>query len=54
MFIVPAAIFGGFFVWMSGGPQDVIVAADRFLLRSMHTVVNLCSAAVEALSKFMG
>jgi hypothetical protein len=54
MFIAPAAIFGGFFIWLYGGPLDLVVAADRFLLKGMHSVVSLCSAAIEAISKLVG
>lgn len=52
MFIAPAAIFGAFFLWMSGGPLDAVAALDRFLLQSMHYAMNLCSAALEVVSKF--
>lgn len=53
LFIAPAAIFGGFFLWMSGGPLDAVAALDRLLLNGMYAAINFCSAAIEALSKFV-
>lgn len=52
MFIAPAAIFGGFFLWMSGGPLDAVTALDRFLLNGMHAAMNFCGAAIEVLAKW--
>jgi hypothetical protein len=52
MFIAPAAIFGGFFLWMYGGPLDALADLDRFVLHGMHAAMSLCSAAIELVSKW--
>lgn len=52
MFIAPAAIFGALFLWMSGGPRDVAAALDQLVLHGISATIALCSAAIEAISKF--
>lgn len=32
LFIAPAAIFGAFFLWLFGTPEDLLVSVDRLLL----------------------
>jgi hypothetical protein len=51
LFLAPAGLFGIFFVWLYGGPQDVAFTVDQFLLKVMHVVVNGCSVAIQAASK---
>lgn len=53
LFLAPAALFGGFFIWLYGGPQDIAFSLDQFLLKVMHTVVNGCAAAIQAVSKMI-
>jgi hypothetical protein len=44
IFILPAVIFLGFFVWASGGPADTLAAFDQFLRRAAVTVVSWLSS----------
>jgi hypothetical protein len=44
LFILPAAIFFGFFVWASGGPADTVAAFDQFLRRAAVAVVSWVAA----------
>lgn len=39
MFIAPAAIFGGLFVWLYGSPFDLLVGLDRAVLRAANTAL---------------
>jgi hypothetical protein len=39
MFIAPAAIFGGLFVWLYGSPIDLLVGLDRAVLRAANTAL---------------
>lgn len=32
LFLAPAAIFGGFFLWLYGGPVEMLTSFDRSLL----------------------
>ena len=50
MFIAPAAIFGGFFVWMYGGPIDVLTWLDRVILHAGYAAWNFCAAVIQAVS----
>ncbi len=51
MFIAPAALFGGIFVWMSGGPVDLLVTLDRFIMSSIRWAATVGAAAIETISK---
>lgn len=51
MFVAPAAIFGGFFIWMYGGPMDAVVALDRFILAGVHAAANLWDALLAAVAR---
>lgn len=48
MFIAPAAIFGGFFIWMYGTPTDAVVALDRFLMKGIQWAVSFGAAVIQA------
>jgi hypothetical protein len=51
MFIAPAALFGGVFIWMSGGPIDLLVMLDRFIMSSVRWAATAGAAAIEVISK---
>ena len=44
LFLVPAVIFIGFFVWASGGPVDTLAEVDQFLRRAAIGVVSWIAA----------
>jgi hypothetical protein len=39
MFVAPAAIFVGFFFWLTGGPADALATFDQFLTRSAFALL---------------
>jgi hypothetical protein len=51
MFVAPAAIFGGFFLWMHGGPLDAVAALDRFILVGLHAAASFWNALLEVASR---
>jgi hypothetical protein len=44
MFVAPAAIFIGFFLWLTGGPMDALATVDQFLTRSAFALVEFVRA----------
>jgi hypothetical protein len=39
MFIAPAAIFGGLFLWLFGSPVDLLIGLDRAVLRAANSAL---------------
>lgn len=50
LFVAPAAIFGGFFIWMYGSPIDAVVAFDRVLVKGIQWVTSVGAAVVQAVT----
>jgi hypothetical protein len=48
MFIAPAVLFCGFFLWLWGEPLDAIQSVDRFVLKAIRVAGAACRAAIEA------
>lgn len=46
MFLAPAAIFGGFFLWLYGDPQALVMSADRAIVRTGYAVLGWLAALV--------
>jgi hypothetical protein len=44
MFVAPAIIFGGFFLWLTGGPVDALATVDEFLTRSAFALLEWMKA----------
>jgi hypothetical protein len=44
MFVAPAAIFVGFFLWLTGGPTDALATFDQFLTRSAFALLDWVKA----------
>jgi hypothetical protein len=44
IFVAPAAIFIGFFLWLTGGPMDALATVDQFLTRSAFALVEFVKA----------
>jgi len=40
MFVAPALIFVGFFLWLTGGPTDALGAIDHFLRRAAFALLD--------------
>lgn len=39
LFVAPALVFVGFFLWLTGGPGDALATVDQFLRRSAIDVL---------------
>ncbi len=50
LFIAPAAIFGGFFIWMYGTPVDAVTAVDRALVKGIQWAMGMAAAVVQAVT----
>jgi hypothetical protein len=46
MFVAPALIFVGFFLWLTGGPTDALAAFDEFLRRSAFALLDWVRAVL--------
>lgn len=44
MFIAPAVIFGGFFLWLFGSPHDLVIYIDRLLLGTARAALAWVTA----------
>jgi hypothetical protein len=44
MFVAPAMIFVGFFLWLTGGPLDALATVDQFLTRSAFALLEWMKA----------
>ena len=50
LFIAPAAIFGGLYVWIYGSPLEAVTALDRVLVKGLNWASALVSAVVQAVT----
>lgn len=46
MFIAPALIFVGFFLWLTGGPGDALSTIDEFLRQTAFALLDWVKALV--------
>ncbi|MGH9313310.1 MAG: hypothetical protein ACRD1S_08940 [Vicinamibacterales bacterium] len=44
MFVAPALIFVGFFLWLTGGPTDALATIDQFLRRAAFGLLDWVKA----------
>jgi hypothetical protein len=40
MFVAPAMIFVGFFLWLTGGPMDALATVDQVLTRTAFAMLE--------------
>lgn len=51
MFIAPAALLVGVYIWLTGEPLDAVAALDRLVLTGVNAVERFGSAVVEAIGR---
>jgi hypothetical protein len=44
MFVAPALVFVGFFLWLTGGPTEALATFDEFLRRSAFGLLDWVKA----------
>jgi hypothetical protein len=50
LFVAPAAIFGGFFLWLYGDPRDVVFWLNGTLVHAGNVVWDWCATVVQAIA----
>lgn len=50
LFVAPAAIFGGLYIWIYGSPLEAVTALDHVLLKGLRWASAVVGTVVQAIT----